>query len=148
VIPARITVVTLGVRDLERQRSFYKGLGWEVAFEVEGDVTVFYMRGAALALFPLEMLAADGRVSAAECGPGMRGFSLAINVDDPGEVDSTIEAVRAAGGRVTKEPVTAEWGGRTAYFADPEENYWEVAWVPPDSKMAAAIERASGSAGG
>ena len=59
-------------------------------------------------------------------------------------MDETIAAVREAGGRVTKEPVDAEWGGRSAYFADPEDNFWEVAWVPPESKMAAAIRQALG----
>jgi catechol 2,3-dioxygenase-like lactoylglutathione lyase family enzyme len=144
MVPARLTVVTLGVHDLARMREFYKGLGWKVAFEVEDDVTAFELRGAVLCLFPLDMLAEDGRVAAATWGEGMRGLSLAINVDERDEVDAAIDAVRAAGARVTKEPVDAEWGGRTAYFSDPEENYWEVAWVPPESNMAAAIARATG----
>jgi uncharacterized glyoxalase superfamily protein PhnB len=57
-------------------------------------------------------------------------------------VDQAIETARSAGARISKEPVDAEWGGRTAYFIDPEGNYWEVAWVPPDSNMAQAIRRA------
>lgn len=101
------------------------------------------MRGAVLCLFPLDQLAEDGRVEPASADPGI-AFSLAINVDEREHVDETIEAVRAAGGRVTKDPVDAEWGGRTAYFADPENNYWEVAWVPPDSLVAGAIRRALG----
>jgi catechol 2,3-dioxygenase-like lactoylglutathione lyase family enzyme len=144
IVPARLTVVTLGVRDLARMRDFYKGLGWKVAFEVDDDVTAFELLGAVLCLFPIDMLAADGRVTAATFGEGMRGLSLAINVDERDEVDEAIDAARAAGAEITKEPVDAEWGGRTAYFRDPEENYWEVAWVPPDSNMAAAIARATG----
>jgi predicted lactoylglutathione lyase len=147
MIPARVSVITLGVRDLERLRNFYKSLGWPIALEVEDDVTAFETNGAVLALFPLDKLAADGNASAAACGDGMRGFSLAINVDRPEQVDETIATVRGAGGSVTKEPTQAEWGGRTAYFTDPEENYWEVAWVPPDGKMAAAIKRAGGLGG-
>src|SRR2546423_281004 len=104
----------------------------------------FEMRGAVLALFPLDELAEDGRVQAAPVAPGLRGFSLAINVDEREQVDEVIEGARGAGARVTKEPVDAEWGGRTAYFADPEENYWEVAWVPPDSLVAGAIRGATG----
>jgi uncharacterized glyoxalase superfamily protein PhnB len=96
-----------------------------------------------LALFPLDQLAADGNVPAAAPTEGLRGFSLSINVDRPEDVDTTIEAARTAGGRVTKEPTQAEWGGRTAYFADPEDNFWEVAWVPPDSKMAQLLRGAA-----
>lgn len=78
---------------------------------------------------------------------GVRGFTLAINVDRRELVDETIQAARDAGGRVVKEPVDAEWGGRSAYFTDPEENLWEVAWVPPDSKMAGLIGRAGRDTG-
>ena len=60
-------------------------------------------------------------------------------------MDETIAAVREAGGRVTKEPLDAEWGGRSAYFTDPEDNVWEVAWVPPDSLMYALVGRATGA---
>jgi len=144
LIPQRLTVVTLGARDPERLRAFYKGLGWTTAFEVEGDVCVFETSGAVLSLFPLERLAADGNTSVAACGKGMRGLTLAINVETPELVDETIGAVREAGGSITKEPVNTDWGGRSAYFTDPEENYWEVVWVPPDSAMSAAIERAGG----
>ena len=146
MIPARLTVVTLGARDPEALRRFYEGLGWPTAVEAE-DFVAFETRGAVLALFPLDQLAADGNTSLAPRGPGLRGFALAINVETPEQVDETIAAVRDAGGRVTKEPVRAEWGGRSAYFADPEETYWEVAWVPPDSRMAAAIQRAGGAGG-
>ena len=143
MVPARLTVITLGVRDFAAQRDFYLGLGWTAPIDTEG-FAVLQLRGAVLALFPLDELADDGRVEAAERASGIR-FSLAINVDERQQVDEAIEAVRQAGGHITKEPVDAEWGGRTAYWADPEENYWEVAWVPPDSEMAKAIARATGS---
>ena len=141
MIPPRISVVTLGARDLAVLRGFYGGLGWRLVVDLE-DFAAFEMRGAVLALYPLDMLAADAAVPAAASAEGMRGFALAINVDRLEEVDRTIEEVRRAGGTVTKEPVQAEWGGCSAYFADPEGNFWEVAWVPPESRMAAAIERA------
>ena len=143
MVPARITVVTLGARDHAALRKFYLGLGWELAVDLD-DFCCFEMRGAVLCLFPYDSLAADGNVDPASVAEGMRGFSIAINVDERDEVDAVIEGVREAGGRVTKEPETAEWGGRSAYFADPEENYWEVAWLPPDSKVNAAIRRATG----
>lgn len=58
------------------------------------------------------------------------GTAFAINVDCPEDVDTVIESIRQAGGKVTKEPSDAFWGGRTAYFLDPEFNAWEVAWNP------------------
>jgi catechol 2,3-dioxygenase-like lactoylglutathione lyase family enzyme len=142
VVPARLNVVTLGARDLPRLSEFYRGLGWSLAVDLDG-FAAFQTRGAVLTLFPLDDLAADGHVPAAAPEEGMR-FTVAINVDRREQVDETLEAVREAGGRVTKEPVDAEWGGRSAYFADPEDNFWEIAWVPPDSLMAAAIARACG----
>lgn len=140
-VPARISVVTLGARDLGALRRFYAGLGWTLAVDLE-DFAAFETHGAVLALFSLDELAADARAPAAAPERGLRGFTLAIDVDRPEDVDETIAAVRRSGGRISKEAVEAEWGGRSAYFADPEENYWEVAWVPPDSRMAAAIGRA------
>ncbi len=142
-VPARLSVVTLGARDLDALRDFYEGLGWEAAIKLDG-FAAFRTFGAVLALFPLEELAADAMAEAAVPERGLRGFSLAINVEQAEQVDETVESVRKAGGRITKEPVDAEWGGRTAYFADPEDNHWEVAWVPPDSNMAKLLERAGG----
>ena len=60
------------------------------------------------------------------------------------EVDATIDSARAAGARITREPTDEEWGGPSAYFTDPEENLWEVAWVPPDSEMARLVRDARG----
>jgi predicted lactoylglutathione lyase len=146
MIPSHISLITLGTRDHGRLRNFYSGLGWSIAFEVPDDVTVFETQGVVLSLFPLDKLAADANTTPAVCEKGLRGITIAINVESRERVDETIDAVRAAGGSIVKEPVDAEWGGRTSYFTDPEENYWEIAWVPPDSRMAAAIRRAAGQA--
>jgi catechol 2,3-dioxygenase-like lactoylglutathione lyase family enzyme len=141
--PARVTVLTIGVRDLARMRKFYADLGWPLAIELE-DLAAFQTHGAVLVLYPLDRLAADANLAVSPPDEGIGGFNPAINVDRPEEVDETVAAVEAAGGRVPKPPVQAEWGGRTAYFADPENNLWEVAWVPPDSNMHAAIRKAGG----
>ena len=144
MVPARLTVVTLGARDLARLRSFYCALGWEVAIEAE-DFCAFQLRGALLALFPLEKLAADGQARAAPPARGMRGFSLGINVDRPEQVDEAIAAAENAGARVTKPPsAPTEFDGRHAYFADPEENYWEVVYLRGDGPGQQAIDRALG----
>jgi catechol 2,3-dioxygenase-like lactoylglutathione lyase family enzyme len=142
MLPARITVVTVAARDLPRLREFYAALGWELAIDME-DLAAFRLRGAVLAIYPLASLAADAQLEASPPSEqGLRGFNPAVNVDEIEQVDAAIETARAAGARIAREPHTAEWGGRTAYFLDPEGNPWEVAWVPPDSTMAALVREA------
>lgn len=143
-VPARLTVVTLGARDLPALRDFYAGLGWPLAFDIPGEIAAFRLRGAVLSLFGVDDLAADSAQPGAAAPDGFRGLSLAVNVDDRGEVDEAIEGARAAGARVVKEPEDAEWGGRSGYWADLEGNLWEVAWVPPGSEMDKAIADATG----
>lgn len=129
MIPARVNVITLGARDLLRLRAFYAALGWEVAIEAE-DFCAFKLGGIFLGLFPWDKLAADGKTEPAPRADGMRGFSLGINVERPEEVDEIIAAVEKAGAVVTKPPGNPiEFEGRNAYFADPEENYWEVVYL-------------------
>jgi predicted lactoylglutathione lyase len=144
MVPARLNVVTLGARDLARLRNFYAALGWEVAIEAE-DFCAFQLRGALLALFPWDKLAADGQAEPAIPAKGMRGFSLGINVDRPEEVDEIVASAEKAGATVTKPPADpTEFEGRHAYFADPEENYWEVVYLKGDGPGQQVIERALG----
>jgi catechol 2,3-dioxygenase-like lactoylglutathione lyase family enzyme len=144
MVPARLNVVTLGARDLARLRNFYAALGWDVAIEAE-DFCAFQLRGALLALFPWEKLAADGQAHAAAPTHGMRGFSLGINVERPEQVDEAIAAAEKAGATVTKAPTDpTEFEGRHAYFADPEGNYWEVVCLTGDGPGQQAIRRALG----
>jgi hypothetical protein len=130
MLPARLNVVTLGVRDLRRQRCFYEAIGWEVAIEAR-DFCAFQLSGGLfLGLFPRDKLAADGQTRVAPPVDGMRGFSLGVNVERPEEVDEVIAVVEKAGATVTKPPGDPiEFEGRNAYFADPEENYWEVVYL-------------------
>ena len=123
VVPARLNVVTLGTRDLAALRAFYRGFGWPMVEDLP-DFASFQTTGALLSLFPLERLAADGNADAAAPERGMRGFTLAMVVEAADEVDRLIAQVRELGGRITKEPVDAtEFEGRSAYFADPEDNF-------------------------
>jgi catechol 2,3-dioxygenase-like lactoylglutathione lyase family enzyme len=132
MIPARISFVTVGVHNMDKCRAFYAGLGWREMAQAE-DFTAYDTGGAVLALFALDSLAADAGVVPYGVRPTLHGFALAINVEEARMVDEVIEEVRAAGGRITTEPADAAWGGRTAYFADPEDNLWEVAWNPEGS---------------
>ena len=129
-VHARITVVTLGAHDMAAMRAFYRGLGWPEKESSSDEFATFPTGGAILALFPYENLAEDARVPAPPRSTAFRGVTLAINVERAELVDATIAELRAAGARITKEPEDAFWGGRSAYFADPEGNLWEVVWAP------------------
>jgi hypothetical protein len=114
-----------------------------LAFD-SNDFAVFEMRGAVLALFPVDKLAADARTQPNLSRGGIRS-SVIINADQPGDVDEWADRARRAGATITKEPVDAEFfTGRDAYFADPEGNFWEVAWAPPDNPVSAVVRRAAG----
>ena len=136
-------VITLGAHDLRTLRDFYLRLGWPQVVD-QDDFAAFELGGAVLALFPVDKLAADGR-SEPERGRGGIRFTIGVVVDRPAEVDAIARLVRESGGRVTKEPVDAEFfEGRSAYVADPEGNYWEIAWAPPENPIVAAARRAAG----
>ncbi|OLE35074.1 MAG: hypothetical protein AUG48_11795 [Actinobacteria bacterium 13_1_20CM_3_68_9] len=141
--PPLANTITLGVRDFDAQRDFYRRLGWPQAFDSD-DFAVFELRGAVLALFPVDKLAADARAQP-ELGRGGIRFNIIITVDRPEDVDELADRVRQAGGRLTKAPVDADFfEGRDAYFVDPEGNYREIAWAPPDNPVVAAARRAAG----
>jgi uncharacterized protein len=134
--------ITLGVQDLVRERDFYRELGWPIVFDSD-DFIVFELRGTLLALFPLDKLAVDSR---ADPEPGRGGIRSAviIQVDTPGAVDQLAERVQQAGGTLTKPPTDADFFvGRDAYFADPEHNYWEIAYAPSDNPVVVAARRAA-----
>ena len=141
--PLLANIITLGVRNFAAQRDFYRRLAWSLAFDSE-DFAVFELRGALLALFPIDKLASDAHAQP-EPGHGGIRFSIIISVDTPEEVDALAARVRQAGGTLTKDPVDAEFFvGRDAYFADPEGNYWEIACAPPNNPVVAASRRAAG----
>jgi catechol 2,3-dioxygenase-like lactoylglutathione lyase family enzyme len=138
-------IITLGVQNFDAQRDFYRRLGWPQAFDSD-DFAVFELRGALLALFPVDKLAADSHAQP-ELGRGGIRFSVIISVDKPEDVDELAARVRQAGGKLTKDPVDAEFFvGRDAYFADPEGNFWEIACAPPDNPVVSASRRAAGMA--
>jgi len=126
----RISLITLGVGDLERSLRFYHdGLGWPVSgASVAGVVAFLHTRGAVLALYPRRDLAADANIP--NSGSGFGGIALAHNVRTKEEVDSVITEAVKAGGTLLKAAHEADWGGYSGYFADPDGHPWEVAWNP------------------
>lgn len=130
MVPQRISLLTLGALKLPELRKFYQLLGWEETESSSDVYAIFKTAGVLLTLFPLEELAKDAGVELQSPLEGFRGVTFAINVNTPEEVDSVMEKVKEAGGKILREPSDAFWGGRTSYFADPENNLWEVAWNP------------------
>jgi predicted lactoylglutathione lyase len=142
--PPLANLITLGARDFGALRQFYRRLGWPQVMDEE-NFAAFELRGIVLALFPLAELARDGNAEPEPSAGGIR-FTIGLQVDSADEVDDLTERMRAAGARVTKEPVDAEFfQGRSAYLCDPEGNYFEVAWADmPNNPVLAATRRAAG----
>ena len=142
VQPPLANMITLGVQDLARERDFYQRLGWPVVFDTD-DFVVFELRGAVLALFPRDQLARDAHAQPAPLGTGIAS-SVIITVEQPEDVGELAARAQAAGATLTKEPTDAEFfDGRDAYFADPEGNYWEIAWARGTNPVVAAVRRAA-----
>ena len=124
----RISMITLGVSDLERAVKFYKeGLGFP-QMESPPEVAFFTLNGSWLGLFGREALAADASVS--PVGTGFNGFALAHNVASKSEVNQTLEQALSAGATLCKPAQETAWGGYSGYFKDPDGHLWEIAFNP------------------
>lgn len=130
MVPQRVSLLTIGAYDLPALRAFYQSFGWEETEFSSDNYAVFKTAGVILSLFPIAELAKDAGIEFSHAPETFRPVTFAINVDTPEQVDETIRKVREVGARILREPSDAFWGGRTAYFADPENNLWEVAWNP------------------
>jgi catechol 2,3-dioxygenase-like lactoylglutathione lyase family enzyme len=122
----RLSLVTLGVADLARARSFYERLGWAAAAGPP-EVAFFQAGGMVVALWDRAQLAQDS--TTVDSG-GWGGVTLAHNVGSPAEVDAVIAEARAAGARIGREPAETFWGGYSGVFLDPDGHPWEVAHNP------------------
>jgi uncharacterized protein len=127
LVDQRVSLVTLGVRDLPRARAFYEALGWRSGAGPDDDVVFFQAGGMIVALWSRESLAVDSGV---EDGGGWGGIALALNVSSPAEVDAVIAEAGRAGARIAREGGEAFWGGYTGVFVDPDGHPWEVAHNP------------------
>jgi hypothetical protein len=122
----RVSLVTLGVADVETSKDFYERLGWRVGLDVE-DTAFFQAGGLIVAIWDRAKLAADSAVDETN---GWGGVTLAHNVRSPEEVEEVIDQARAAGARIGREPGETFWGGYTGVFVDPDGHPWEVAYNP------------------
>lgn len=130
----RISLITLGVRDIARSVRFYRdGLGFP-QLDSPPDVAFFTLAGSWLGLYGREALAEDATVPAA--GSGFPGFALGHNVANEAEVDAVMASAEKAGATIVKPAQKVFWGGYSGYFGDPDGFLWEVAhnpqvWVGP-----------------
>lgn len=126
----RISMVTLGVNDLQKSFDFYSRIiGFPSEKGIEGGMVVFFSLNHMLfSLFPKDKLAEDALVP--NDGRGFSGMTLAYNVKTKEEVDEIIKTLRQTEVKITKEPQDTFWGGYDAYFQDPDGYLWEVAWNP------------------
>jgi predicted lactoylglutathione lyase len=126
-VEQRVSLVTLGVSDLGRARSFYEGLGWTSSSEPGSDVVFFQAGGMVVSLWSRTALAEDSGVID---GGGWGGVTLAHNVGSPEEVDAILTAARAAGAQIARDGGRTFWGGYSGVFVDPDGHPWEVAHNP------------------
>jgi len=123
----RLSLVTLGVSDLERARAFYEALGWTSGSEPGSDVVFFQTGGMIVSLWSRASLAEDSGIAD---GGGWGGITLAHNVGSPEEVDAILTAARAAGATIARDAGRTFWGGYSGVFLDPDGHPWEIAHNP------------------
>lgn len=127
----RISIITLGVRDLPRSIRFYRdGLGLPTGADDDAPIAFFTTGGTRLALYPLDHLAHDIDPGLAPAGPGFGGITLAHNVRQRHQVAELLALAERAGATILKPPQDTFWGGHSGYFADPDGYPWEIAWGP------------------
>jgi hypothetical protein len=122
-----VSLITLGVSDYERAKSFYDALGWSTALEIE-ETAFFQANGVVLVLWARDKLAADSGID--DDGSSWGGIALAHNVASRDEVDQVMEQARANGATVTREPAETFYGGYAGVFRDLDGHAWEIAHNP------------------
>jgi predicted lactoylglutathione lyase len=123
----RVSLFTLGVRDLERSRRFYEALGWKSGAAPDDDVVFFQAGCLIVALWDRKSLAED---SVVEDGGGWGGITLAYNTRSPEEVDAVLAEAERAGATIGRPGAETFWGGYSGIFIDPDGHPWEVAHNP------------------
>lgn len=127
----RISIITLGVSDLERSTRFYRdGLGLPQRDPPDEGISFFLTSATWLALFPRDAIAGETGVPVTQGTDASPPFTLAHNVRTKEEVAQVLQAAQTAGARIVKPATDTEWGGHSGYFADPDGFLWEVAWNP------------------
>ena len=131
-IPApKLTVVTLGIRDMAASVRFYEALGFERKVRATGDEIAFYQAGGVvLALWDWDKLAEDSVIASQPRPQTFRGSTLAWNCATPAEVDAVFAKAIDVGARLLRRPEKTEYGGYRGYFSDPDGHVWEAVQAP------------------
>ncbi|MBT8220542.1 MAG: VOC family protein [Bacteroidia bacterium] len=125
----RVTIIGLGVNDLQASTKFYtETFGWTMSENSTDDITFIQLNGILLSLYPREKLAKDATVTPE--GSGFRGVTLAHNARSKKEVDQIFSDLKNKGVRIVKPPEEVFWGGYSGYIADPDGHLWEIAYNP------------------
>lgn len=125
----RISIITLGVKDLERSLAFYRdGMGLPTSRNASDGIIFFRMQGTCLALYPYEELATDVSDSFVVEKSRFGGITLAHNVRTKSEVEALLERAQKAGAKIEKPAQKTAWGGYSGYFSDPDGYLWEIAY--------------------
>lgn len=126
----RISIITLGVSDLEQSYNFYHhGLGFPTTRKPESGIIFFQTSGTCLALYPLDKLAEDVSPGFSSKRNHFSGITLAHNTKSKGDVDVILNQAAVAGGKIEKPAQDTFWGGYSGYFSDPDGYLWEVAYA-------------------
>ena len=123
----RVSLITVGVKDMAKAAAFYEALGW-ARVESQDGVVAFDLIGQTLGLYPLDALAEDLGLSVETLGAGR--MTLGYNVVEKADVAPILAKAKAAGGDILKPAQDVFWGGHHGYFADPEGHIWEIAHNP------------------
>jgi len=124
----RVSVITLGVKNMKKSRAFYEKLGFKASSASQTDVTFFDLSGVVLCLFPTKDLMHDAGIK--KKGEGFGNVALAHNVRDKKDVDKVMAHAKKCGAKILRKADDVFWGGYNGYFADPDGHAWEVAWNP------------------
>lgn len=124
----RISIITLGVKDLETSYNFYTALGFPTTYSPAEGIVFFKTGGVCLALYPINALARNISNKYVGYREGFTGVTIAHNTRSRGEVDEILSVAVKSGGTLEKPAEDAFWGGYSGYFADPDGHLWEVAY--------------------
>lgn len=124
----RLSIITLGVEDLQRSYQFYSQLGFPSSKTPQDGIIFFKTSGVCLALYPISALAEDVSPNMAVKKEGFSGITLAHNTRSREEVDQILDAAVEAGAKLEKPAQDVFWGGYSGYFSDPDGYLWEVAY--------------------
>ena len=127
----RLSLLTIGVTDIARARTFYvDGLGWTPSGPSGDEGLFFQLPGLVFSIVTHQHLSGDVGFDPAEAPRNYRGFAMACNVHSRDDVHTMMAQAEAAGGTILKQPAETDWGGYAGYFADPDGHAWEVAHAP------------------